>query len=118
MKSNDTERLLDGGLQVRAAELLGFLARAPDDGQAHPLDAQEAVDVMIVAIATIIEATETVVTPRDFRQAAEIYGSEILTIARELRKWQASDGLHHIERMGGYTSDAAWDNVHQWCWVR
>lgn len=107
MKPTNTERLLDGDLHIRAAELLGFIARAPDDGQHHPLDAQEAVDVMLVALATLIEGTETVKTPRDFRQAAELYGSEMLTVARTLRKWFDADGLHHYERMGGYRSGAA-----------
>lgn len=105
--TTNTGRLLEPALTIRAAELLGFLARAPDDGEYHPLSAQDAVDVMIVAMATLIEADENIQTPRDFRSAAELYGSEMMTIAREFRKWFAGDGLHHFERMGGYSSDAA-----------
>lgn len=107
MKPENTGRLLETALSIRAAELLGFLAKAPEDGEYHALSAQYAIDVMLVAMATLIEADDEVQTPRDFRLTAEMYGSEMLTIAREFRKWQAEDGLHHFERLGGYQSDPA-----------
>lgn len=107
MKPENTGRLLDAQLSVCAAEVLGFIAQAPDDGQYHALSAQHAIDVMLVALATLIEADDEIQTPRDFRLTVEMYGSEMLTIAREFRKWKAEDGLHHFERMGGYQSDPA-----------
>jgi ribosomal protein L34 len=105
MAKIDIKRLLQPEINVRAAELLGFLARAKDDGGRHPLDAKEAMDAMVVALATIIEAVPEYATRRDFREAAEEIGSEVLNLALAMRRSFDLDGKHHVERMGGIVAD-------------
>ena len=105
MPKVDMKRLWEGDLHVRAAELLGFLARAKDDGQPAALNHSEAMDVLVVTVATLLDADASLVTRRDIREAAELFGSKALTLADDFRKGYAHDGKHHVERMGGFYDD-------------